>query len=101
VLGNDLRGAMCFERQVTPPFGQAGGRPGSTAKLWIELPDGTRRTLAGKGAFAAPAGSLVTVEAPGSGGYGSPSYRDPRALEDDLLDGYVSAEGAAREYGKE
>jgi N-methylhydantoinase B len=100
VLGNDLRGAMCFERQVTPPFGQAGGRPGSTAKLWIELPDGTRRALAGKGAFTAPAGSLVAVEAPGSGGYGPPSGRDPRALRDDLLDGYVGAESAARDYGK-
>lgn len=99
VLGHELRGAMCFERAVTPPFGQAGGRPGSNARLWIDLPDGTRRPLAGKGAFTAPPGSVVTVEAPGSGGFGPPAGRDPQALRDDILDGYVSPAAAAREYG--
>jgi N-methylhydantoinase B len=98
VLGNDLRGAMCFERQVTPPFGQAGGKPGSNARLWIELPDGTRRILASKGAFTAPDGSVVTVEAPGSGGYGPPSSRNPESLRQDVLDGYVTPETAARDY---
>lgn len=99
ILGRDVRGATCFERVVTPPFGQAGGRPGSTAKLWVELPDGTRRVLPGKGAYTAPAGALVVVEAPGSGGFGPPAGRNPAALAADLADGYVSAEAAAREYG--
>lgn len=99
VLGRELRGAMCFERQVTPPFGQAGGLPGSTAKLWMDLPDGTRRVLAGKGAFSAPAGALVTVEAPGSGGFGPPSGRDAAALREDVRDGYVTPAAAARDYG--
>jgi N-methylhydantoinase B len=99
VLGRELRGAMCFERQVTPPFGQAGGLPGSNARLWITLPDGTRRVLAGKGAFTAPPGALVTVEAPGSGGFGPPARRDRAALREDVLDGYVTPESAARDYG--
>jgi N-methylhydantoinase B len=99
VLGRELRGAMCFERQVTPPFGQAGGLPGSNARLWITLPDGTRRVLAGKGAFTAPPGALVTVEAPGSGGFGPPARRDRAALREDMLDGYVTPESAARDYG--
>lgn len=99
VLGRELRGAMCFERQVTPPFGQAGGLSGSNARLWITLPDGTRRTLAGKGAFTAPPGALVTVEAPGSGGFGPPARRDRAALREDVLDGYVTPESAARDYG--
>ena len=99
VLGHALRGAMCFERQVTPPFGQAGGLPGSNARLWITLPDGTQRVLAGKGAFTAPEGAVVTVEAPGSGGYGPPAGRDRAALREDVLDGYVTAESAARDYG--
>ncbi|NOG70019.1 hydantoinase B/oxoprolinase family protein [Roseicella sp. DB1501] len=98
VLGRELRGAMCFERQVTPPFGQAGGLPGSQARLWITLPDGTRRTLTGKGAFTAPPGALVTVEAPGSGGFGPPAGRDRAALREDVLDGYVTPETAARDY---
>lgn len=99
ILERDVRGATCFERVVTPPFGQAGGQEGSRARLWMDLPDGTRRMLPGKGAYTAPAGALVSIEAPGSGGFGPPSGRDPAALRADLLDGYVSAEAARRDYG--
>jgi N-methylhydantoinase B len=99
ILERDVRGATCFERVVTPPFGQAGGQEGNRARLWMDLPDGTRRTLPGKGAYTAPAGALVSIEAPGSGGFGPPSGRDPAALRADLLDGYVSAEAARRDYG--
>jgi N-methylhydantoinase B len=99
ILGGDMRGAMCFERQVTPPFGLAGGKPGAPGRTWMVLPDGTRRTIPGKGAYTAPQGALVTVEAPGAGGYGPPSGRDRAALREDLLDGYVTPEAAARDYG--
>lgn len=99
ILERDVRGATCFERVVTPPFGQAGGLPGSNAKLWMVLPDGTQRRLPGKGAYTAPAGALVTVEAPGSGGFGPPAGRDPAMLQADLLDGYVTAAAARRDYG--
>jgi N-methylhydantoinase B len=99
ILERDLRASTCFERTVTPPFGLAGGLPGGRAKLWMELPDGTRRPVPGKGAYTAPAGALVTIEAPGSGGFGPPAGRDPAALRSDLLDGYVSPEAAARDYG--
>jgi N-methylhydantoinase B len=100
ILERDVRGATCFERGVTPPFGQAGGLPGGRAKLWMDLPDGTTRPIPGKGAYTAPAGALVTVEAPGSGGFGPPAGRDPAALAADLLDGYVSAQSAARDYDR-
>jgi N-methylhydantoinase B len=41
----------------------------------------------------------VTVEAPGSGGFGSPFGRDPAMLQADLLDGYVTVAAARRDYG--
>lgn len=99
ILERDLRASTCFERTVTPPFGLMGGRPGGNARLAMRLPDGTERRVPGKGAYTAPAGAVVTIEAPGSGGYGPPSGRDPAALRADLLDGYVTAEAAARDYG--
>jgi N-methylhydantoinase B/oxoprolinase/acetone carboxylase alpha subunit len=43
----------------------------------------------------------VVVEAPGSGGYGPPAGRDPAALSEDLLDGYVTPAEARRVYGHE
>ena len=35
----------------------------------------------------------------GGGGWGDPLERDPGAVLDDVLDGYVSAEGARHDYG--
>jgi N-methylhydantoinase B len=35
----------------------------------------------------------------GGGGWGDPLGRDPKRVLDDVLDEYVSAEGARRDYG--
>jgi N-methylhydantoinase B len=101
VLERDAHAAVCCERTVTPPFGLAGGHAGGPARLTLIPPRGNVRRLTSKGGFVAPAGSLVVVEAPGSGGYGPPAERDPGALAEDLRDGYVSAAAARREYGYE
>ena len=101
VLENQAHAAVCCERTVTPPFGLDGGLPGAAAKLELIAPRSNARSLTSKGGFLAPAGSLVVVEAPGSGGYGAPSGRDRSALSEDLLDGYVSLAEARRLYGVE
>jgi len=76
-----------------------GGLPGAPAVASLTPPAGNTRTLTSKGGFLAPAGSLVVLEAPGSGGYGDPKDRDPAALSEDLLDGYVTPAAARRDYG--
>jgi N-methylhydantoinase B len=68
-------------------------------RLWLELPDGSTQPLNSKGAFRVPSGGRVVMEAPGSGGFGPPSERDPALLADDVADGYVSPEAARRDYG--
>ncbi|HVH75748.1 MAG TPA: hydantoinase B/oxoprolinase family protein [Stellaceae bacterium] len=99
VLGHEAHAAVCCERTLAPPFGLAGGSSGAPMRLWLELPDGTRRRLNSKGAFRVPAGGRVVMEAPGSGGCGPPEERDPARLAEDLADGYVSEAAARREYG--
>ena len=99
VLERQALASVCLERTVTPPFGLAGGQPGAPAKVELVPPRGNPRRLTSKGGFLAPAGSLVVMEAPGSGGYGPPAARDPQALSEDVLDGYVTAAAARREYG--
>ena len=101
VLQNQAHAAVCCERTVTPPFGLDGGLPGAAAQLELIAPRSNARKLTSKGGFLAPAGSLVVVEAPGSGGYGPPLARDRVALSEDLLDGYVTAAEACRVYGAE
>ena len=99
VLGNQAHAAVCCERTVTPPFGLDGGLPGAPARISLIEPHANARKLTSKGGFLAPPGSLVVLEAPGSGGYGAPSGRDPAALSEDLLDGYVTPAEARRVYG--
>jgi N-methylhydantoinase B len=44
-------------------------------------------------------GDSYTVECSGGGGWGNPLERDPQAVLDDVLDGYVSVEHARADYG--
>jgi N-methylhydantoinase B len=97
--GADATGALCMERMTSPPFGLLGGKAGAAAAVTLTTPDGATRPLPGKGAFNAPAGSVIEMITPGSGGFGPPTARDRAAIGRDLLDGYVSAASAQRGYG--
>jgi N-methylhydantoinase B len=97
--GADATGALCMERMTSPPFGLLGGKAGAAAVVKLTMPDGATRHLPGKGAFSAPAGSVIEMITPGSGGFGAVAARDPAAIGRDLLDGYVSAASAQRDYG--
>src|SRR5262249_62407671 len=87
------------DRVTSPPCGLMGGKAGAAAVVTVTPPDGATRHLPSKGAFAAPAGALIDMRTPGSGGFGQPAERERDAIGRDLRDGYVSEEGAARDYG--
>lgn len=97
--GADATGALCMERMTSPPFGLRGGKAGAPAVVTLTTPDGVTRYLPSKGAFAAPAGSVIDMITPGSGGFGPVVERNPAAIGIDLLNGYVSAAAAQRDYG--
>jgi N-methylhydantoinase B len=46
-----------------------------------------------------PAGTEITLELPGGGGFGPPWRRDPARVLTDVRDGYVSPEQAREAYG--
>jgi N-methylhydantoinase B len=97
--GADATCALCMERMTSPPFGLLGGKAGAAAVVKLTTPDGATRHLPGKGAFSAPAGAVIEMITPGSGGFGAVAARDPATIGRDLLDGYVSAAAAKRDYG--
>src|SRR5499426_3270058 len=99
LAGADATGALCMERMTSPPFGLLGGKAGAAASVTLTTRDGAARRLPGKGAFSAPAGSVIEMITPGSGGFGPVIERDTAAIGRDLLDGYVSAVAAERDYG--
>jgi N-methylhydantoinase B len=97
--GADATGALCMERMMSPPFGLLDGKAGAAAAVTLTTRDGAARRLPGKGAFSAPAGSVIEMITPGAGGFGPPTQRDRSAIGGDLLDGYVSDASAQRDYG--
>jgi N-methylhydantoinase B len=97
--GADATGALCMERMTSPPFGLLGGKAGTPAVVTLATPDGASRRLPSKGAFKAPAGSVIDMVVPGSGGYGPVEQRDPAAVGRDLLEGYVTERAAREAYG--
>ncbi|MFC3959138.1 hydantoinase B/oxoprolinase family protein [Halovivax cerinus] len=50
-----------------------------------------------RGAFEP--GEVVSNRSGGGGGYGDPYERDPEAVREDVVDGYVSREAAREDYG--
>ena len=44
-------------------------------------------------------GDELYYRTPGGAGFGARGGRDPASIREDILEGYVSAEAAARDYG--
>src|SRR5499427_8690090 len=84
--GADATGALCMERMTSPPFGLCGGKAGTSAVVTLTTADGVTRHLPSKGAFAAPAGAVIDMITPGSGGFGSARERNSVTIGLDLLD---------------
>ncbi len=84
-----------FDRVNHPARGRQGGQDG--APTLVAQDDGTR--MRGKGKQFVPTGRKVMMAFPGGAGYGAPSERDRRAVLRDLTRGYISLEGAERDYG--
>jgi 5-oxoprolinase (ATP-hydrolysing) len=54
-----------------PPYGLAGGQPGSVGRNWLTRADGRIEPLAGIVQFQAQPGDVLTIETPGGGGWGA------------------------------
>jgi len=86
-------------RQQYPPWGMEGGKPGATSATLMKLPDETAFRPVSVVRHMVPAGTAVVVATAGGGGWGDPVHRDPELVRQDVLNGYISAESAARDYG--
>jgi len=76
------------------PEGLSGGRPGALAIFQVNGEDGNPYGLT-----QLKPGDTVVMDAAGGGGYGNPLERDPELVRSDVMQGYVSIEGAREHYG--
>ncbi|MBT5049524.1 MAG: hydantoinase B/oxoprolinase family protein, partial [Rhodospirillaceae bacterium] len=57
--------------------------------------------LEAAGRYEMKAGEGFYLDKAGGGGFGDPKKRDPDAIKRDIAEGYVTPEGAKRDYGFE
>jgi N-methylhydantoinase B len=83
-----------------PMPGICGGQPGAPNQLTLRV--GSDEPVVVKHTanwVAHEAGEKIVYDYGGGGGWGDALDRDPQAVLDDVLDEYVSVEGARRDYG--
>ncbi|HOP85463.1 MAG TPA: hydantoinase B/oxoprolinase family protein [Syntrophorhabdaceae bacterium] len=81
-------------RYVYPAEGLFGGKPGRKGQFLVNNKPGNPYGLT-----QLKPGDVVTIDAPGGGGYGNPFERDPEMVLNDVIEGYISIESAKNDYG--
>ncbi len=109
VTGAEVTVSMMMDHVKSGAPGLFGGATGGLSGVWVRRA-GEREHLTFPEAFgvvspskfadvAVREGDLVRIDSAGGGGYGDPAERDVELVLADVLEGFVSAEAAAREYG--
>jgi N-methylhydantoinase B len=88
-----------FDKTRYPPNGVAGGKDGNRSRFVVGLGTAQERDTGASGRYEMKAGSRFLIETAGGGGYGDPNDRAPDAVKHDMSEGYVSRDGAGRDYG--
>ncbi len=81
-------------RYAYPAEGLFEGKPGSKAHFLVNGVPGNSYGLT-----QLIPGDVVTIDAPGGGGYGNPLEREPEMVASDVIEGYISPESARNDYG--
>ena len=88
-----------YDRARFPASGAEGGADGRPSRFVLVAKDEGERAAPSSGRFEMKAGEGFYLDKAGGGGWGDPQKRDPAALRRDVAEGYVSREGAERDYG--
>ena len=86
--------AATFDRMRNPPRGRDGGRPGRNGAARLE----SGAQFDDKAVHTVAPGDRLVVELPGGGGLGDPRRRDPERIRADIEAGYITPQGAKRDY---
>ena len=89
------------DRERSVVWGLEGGLPSYPHGLWLHRGHASRPEFLGAKAsnVEIQAGDVFSRPSAGGGGFGDPLERDPALVCQDVTDGYVSIERAAKDYG--
>ena len=87
-----------YEKAKFPATGTSGGNDGRKSRFVRVGANGDETDLPAAGRYEMKAGEGFFIDKAGGGGYGDPKKRDPEAIISDIAEGYVSIQGAKRDY---
>ena len=88
-----------FDRAKMPSWGLFGGAAGASPRVDVQPAGEASRVVHKVEQLAMPRGSTFVAVTGGGGGFGTPQERNPDAVLEDVLDGYVSPTAALEQYG--
>jgi len=98
-FGSEVTVSLRRDRHVYGPWGLFGGKAAPPCRTLLVRPDGTSEELPSKKVFPLGTGDILKIWTSGGGGYGDPLERAPDLVLTDVLDGRVTVEAAANDYG--
>jgi N-methylhydantoinase B len=100
VVGDEAVIGLRMDNIRWPAWGVKGGMGGGAGRILVNPGTPAERDLRPMSeGNRLKKGDLVRIMTPGGGGWGSPLERAAEQVRDDVLDGFISAESAARDYG--
>ena len=87
------------DRMAFTPWGIAGGAAGKPSRFIRNPGTAEEVDLGNTDVVTVEPGDVIRIEAAGGGGWGPAHERDPRAVLADVVGGFVTVDGAARDYG--
>ena len=85
--------------EKTRPFGLFGGYPGSLPRMQVTDREGVKRELGVNRFYEIACGDVFELHSQGGGGFGDPLERAPELVLADVVNGYVTIDGARHDYG--
>jgi N-methylhydantoinase B len=86
-------------RSERPPWAMRGGRPGSLNSVKVLRHDGAVDKYDMCTRVRVAKGELIRLTTATGGGFGDPRKRPKKLIENDLKNGFITMEQAARDYG--
>src|SRR4051812_1380732 len=100
IVGDEAVIGLRMDNIRWPAWGVKGGMGGGAGRIVVNPGTSDERELRPMSeGNKLKKGDLVRIMTPGGGGWGSPLERAAKQVRDDVLDGFISAESAARDYG--